>query len=430
MQSRYREPEEGLMTAENKKADELTSPVPSIIRSMRDYAEEQLARTPQHSPDLKAQTTEELIHELQVHQIELETQAEELRRVQLALEESRDKYLDLYDFAPIGYLTLSDRALIVEANLNGAKLLGVERGILANARFRQFIAPEYLDPWDRYFVNVLNQGEKQSCTISLKRADGTLFHALLESIRTDDHSYGTPTVRVAISDITNITQAEMALQVSNKKLTLLSSITRHDIMNQITVLSGSLEIALGKVKEPERIANINRALKAAKTIQRQISFTKEYEDLGARTPVWQRVSVALRSATSQITTDTISFELPDDNLEIYADPLLVKVFYNLFDNARQHGGTVTRIRVAHHPAGTGLVISVADNGVGVPLEDKTHVFERGFGKNTGLGLFLSREILSITGISISETGVPGKGALFEIAVPERAFRFAEVPVPA
>jgi signal transduction histidine kinase len=86
--------------------------------------------------------------------------------------------------------------------------------------------------------------------------------------------------------------------------------------------------------------------------------------------------------------------------------------------------------VAHHPAGTGLVISVADNGVGVPLEDKPHVFERGFGKNTGLGLFLSREILSITGISISETGVPGKGATFEIAVPERAFRFAEVPVPA
>jgi PAS domain S-box-containing protein len=429
MQSRYREPEECLMTAGNKKPDEMTSPS-SIVRSMRDYAEEQLARTPHHSPGLKRQTAEELIHELQVHQIELEIQAEELRRVQLALEESRDKYLDLYDFAPIGYLTLSEKALIVEANLNGAKLLGVERGLLANTRFRKFIAQEYLDPWDRYFVNVLNTREKQSCTITLKRTDGTQFPALLESIRTDDHNNGTPAVRVAISDITNITQAETALRISNKKLTLLSGITRHDIMNQITVLSGSLEIALGKVKEPERIANINRAQNAAKAIQRQISFTKEYEDLGARTPMWQRVSALTRSAASQISANTISFEIPDDNLEIYADPLLIKVFYNLFDNARLHGGTVTHIRIAHHPAGTGLVILVADNGVGVPPEDKTHVFERGFGKNTGLGLFLSREILSITGISISETGVPGKGAQFEITVPEGGFRFAGISVPA
>jgi len=417
------------MTAGSKKPDEMSIPVQGIVRSMRDYAEDQLALNPQHFPNLNGHTAEELIHELQVHQIELETQAEELRRVQLALEESRDKYLDLYDFAPIGYLTLSDKAMILEANLNGAKLLGVERGILANARFRKFIAPEYLDPWDRYFVNVLNMGEKLSCTITLKRADGTLFPALLESIRTEDHNHGTPAVRMAISDITNITQAEVALQVSNKKLTLLSSITRHDIMNQITVLYGSLEIALGKVKDADRIANINRALNAAKTIQRQISFTKEYEDLGARTPVWQRVSVLTRSAASQISGNAISFEIPDDNLEIYADPLLVKVFYNLFDNARQHGGTVTHIRVGHHPAGTGLVISVADNGVGIPPEDKPHVFERGFGKNTGLGLFLSREILSITGISISETGVPGKGAQFEIAVPEGAFRFMEEPVP-
>ncbi|MDD1685482.1 ATP-binding protein [Methanoregula sp.] len=106
----------------------------------------------------------------------------------------------------------------------------------------------------------------------------------------------------------------------------------------------------------------------------------------------------------------------------FTDPLLIKVSYNLFDNARQHGGTVTRISVSHRPAGTGLVISVADDGAGISREDKTHLFERGFGKNTGLELFLSREILSITGITISETGIPGEGARFAIAVPEGIFR--------
>jgi PAS domain S-box-containing protein len=396
---------------------------------MRDCAEEQVERTTERSSALEGQTAEELIHELRVHQIELESQAEELRRVQLSLEESRDKYLDLYDFAPIGYLTLSDKAIIVDANLNGATLLGVERGILTNTRFRKFIAPEYLDPWDRYFMNVLSQREIQFCTLVLKRSDGSVFPARLESVRTAGSSKGSITVRVAFSDITDITQAEIALRLSNKKLSLLSGITRHDIMNQITVLSGSLELALDNLKEPERVADINRAQKAAKTIQRQISFTREYENLGTGSPAWQRVSDIIRSAASQVASNTITFEIPDDRLEIYADPLLIKVFYNLFDNTRQHGGAVTRILVSHHPAGTGLVITVADNGTGVSADDKKHLFERGFGKNTGLGLFLSREILSMTGISISETGVPGKGAEFEIAVPEGAFRFTERPSP-
>ncbi len=198
----------------------------------------------------------------------------------------------------------------------------------------------------------------------------------------------------------------------------MSSITRHDIRNQLTALSGSLDLARKTVKEPEGVVHINRAYKAADTILRQIEFTKEYEDLGVRSPTWQRVSAIIRSAALQLASDTIAFEIPEDHLEIYADPLLVKVFYNLFDNAREHGGAVTRISISYHPAGTGLTIIVADNGIGIPLEDKTHIFERGFGKNTGLGLFFSREVLSITGISISETGVPGKGARFEIAVPE------------
>ena len=100
-----------------------------------------LARSPKRSPGMEGQTPEELIHELEVHQIELEMQAEELRRAHIALEESRDKYLDLYEFAPIGYFTLTDKALIAEVNLTGATLLGAERKKLVNARFRKFVSP-------------------------------------------------------------------------------------------------------------------------------------------------------------------------------------------------------------------------------------------------------------------------------------------------
>jgi PAS domain S-box-containing protein len=232
-------------------------------------------------------------------------------------------------------------------------------------------------------------------------------------------------IQCNIRDVTERKRAEEALALASRKLNLMSGITRHDIMNQLTGLSCSLELALETVKDPEGTILINLAQKAVDTIHRQITFTREYEDLGVKAPEWQRFSDIIHAAVSQVVTTNITFEIPGDHLEVYADPLLIKVFYNLFDNARQHGGAVTRICISHQPAGNGLIITVADNGRGISPEDKPHLFERGFGKNTGLGLFHSREILSITGISICETGIPGKGAQFEIAVPEGAFRFTE-----
>jgi PAS domain S-box-containing protein len=236
-------------------------------------------------------------------------------------------------------------------------------------------------------------------------------------------------IQCNIRDITERKRAENALALASRKLNLMTGITRHDITNQLTALSFSLDLALETVEEPERIVHINRAQKAAETIMRQIAFTKEYEDLGVKAPEWQPLTVITRSAASQLATGTISLEIPDDRLEIYADPLLIKVFYNLFDNSLQHGGLITQIRISHRPTDTGLTITVADNGIGISPGDKKRLFERGFGKNTGLGLFHSREILSITGISISETGIPGDGARFDIAVPEGAFRFPEETVP-
>ncbi|PKL58340.1 MAG: hypothetical protein CVV34_02790, partial [Methanomicrobiales archaeon HGW-Methanomicrobiales-5] len=110
-------------------------------------------------------------------------------------------------------------------------------------------------------------------------------------------------------------------------------------------------------------------------------------------------------------------------VEIYADPLLEKVFFNLIDNALKYGGeNLTSIRITSRVVRNGLVISVQDDGGGISADDKRKLFERGFGNHTGLGLFLSREILSITSITITETGEPGKGARFEILVPDGGYR--------
>ena len=183
---------------------------------MRDNAEEQLARSPKRSPDVKGQTAEELIHELQVHQIELEIQAEELRRSHLALEESRDKYLDLYEFAPVGYLTLSKKALITEANLTAATLLGVDRRRLISDRLRRFIAPEDLECWDHHFVSVLHTDERTTCDLQFLKGDNTRFHARLESILKKREN-GEYEIRLAISNITAQKQAEEIIYQLNEE---------------------------------------------------------------------------------------------------------------------------------------------------------------------------------------------------------------------
>ena len=159
-------------------------------------------------PVFTGQTAGELIHELQVHHIELEMQAEELRRAYLALEESRDRYIDLYDFAPVGYLTLTDKGLVCEANLTGALLLGIERKNLIRNRFSRLVAESDRDAWHRYFMDLLGTTEKRACTLTLTRGNNGTFPARMESIRITDQSTGTTTVRVAISDISDLRQME------------------------------------------------------------------------------------------------------------------------------------------------------------------------------------------------------------------------------
>ena len=121
----------------------------------------------------------------------------------------------------------------------------------------------------------------------------------------------------------------------------------------------------------------------------------------------------------------ISVHVDTGCLEIYADPLVKKVFSNLINHSLRHGGPVSEIRITAREIGNRLTILYEDNGTGIADEQKETIFEREYGKNTGLGLFLAREILAITGITITETGKVGRGVRFEITMPERAYRLAE-----
>lgn len=173
---------------------------------LRPAAEAQLVNS--QPPDIMARSTEELLHELRVHQIELEMQNEALQQTQQALEESRDRYIDLYEFAPVGYLTLSDKGLITEINLTGVTLLGQERNKLINKSLRTLVITEDQNRWVKHFMVVNNQTEKLSIELSLQNGNGTVFQALLDCVS------NAPGLRITLSDITQRKQAENELRIA------------------------------------------------------------------------------------------------------------------------------------------------------------------------------------------------------------------------
>ncbi|MFA4862011.1 ATP-binding protein [Methanoregula sp.] len=222
--------------------------------------------------------------------------------------------------------------------------------------------------------------------------------------------------------IAELTRLSDALQLANKKLNLLSNITRHDTLNQLTALGGYIELARMHATDSVMLEYIGKEDRAVESIRQQITFTREYQDIGVQAPIWQNVQEVVKRAIGTASMGQITVRSEPGTIEIFADPLLEKVFFNLLENTKNHGKTATRMKITARESDEGLVITCEDDGDGVPENEKENIFNRKFYKNTGFGLFLSREILAITAIQIRETGETGRGARFEIIVPKEKFR--------
>ena len=226
-----------------------------------------------------------------------------------------------------------------------------------------------------------------------------------------------------IRDITGRKASENALAVANEKISLLTQLTRHDINNLITGLDGYLLLLQEKKAGPDEDEYINSCMEIVKKIGFQLQFTREYQDIGLHNPLWLPLGAIIDRAKSDLSPHGITITATISEVEIYADPMVVKVIYNILENAIRHGEYLTTINLS-----TGvlqsrdLLIAIEDDGIGIPDQDKERIFRYGSGKNTGLGLALSRDILSVTGIRLIEIGTWGKGARFEILVPASGWR--------
>lgn len=229
-----------------------------------------------------------------------------------------------------------------------------------------------------------------------------------------------------VQNITGRKEQEEALRVANEKISLLNQLTRHDISNLVTALSSYLTlIRMKKGDDPSRDQYIGSCIDIIEKISQHLRFSREYQEIGMHEPVWQPLSGIVKSAVADLVHPGVAIEVAPSPVEVFTDPLAGRVIYNLLENSLRHGEHVTKIRVfSQEQADRSLLVIVEDDGCGVLDADKERIFSRGFGKNTGLGLSLSREILAVTGITITENGTYGTGARFLIRIPQSAWRVA------
>jgi len=235
---------------------------------------------------------------------------------------------------------------------------------------------------------------------------------------------GTQTGTLAVvSDVTALHEAKRKLDHTNHKLHLISSITRHDILNKIETIRGYIGLLVRGMSD-EKVSNRLHTIDyAAEEIRDILAFSREYEKMGLQDPAWFSVSESFFQAVNRFASHKeVTFHCENEGFCIFADPMFSRVFVNLIENSIVHGASVTTISVTCTVEEGHLCIRYYDNGIGVADEEKEHIFKRGVGSHHGLGLFLIRDILAITDITIWEEGIQHKGVCFVIHIPKGGYR--------
>ncbi|MFA5413955.1 MAG: response regulator [Methanoregula sp.] len=348
------------------------------------------------------------------------------RKVRL-LEETEQKYQELFnnvnDAIFIHEITDDGKpGRLIEVNRAACEALGYTREELLGHSMMDLLSERHI-PTVNGISRVMNRDGTAFFEAIHTRKDGTEIPV---EVRSHVFSFGGR--QVAISSARNITErkrAEGRINLANRKLALMTDVTYQDIQNKVTALRGYAELSKEECTTPGSRAFIDKEEQILADIHQLIQNTKEYQRMGLDQARWIPFEETVRmQAPLAIQKPDVSLEMDLRGLQIYADPLLNRVVFFLLDNAITHGKTTTRISVVCRESPAGLVITCEDNGVGITGELKARIFDRVVSGGGHFMMFFIREILDLSGMSIKETGEPGKGAQFEITVPKGLYRFA------
>lgn len=404
---------DGYEVCRRLKSDDLTCNIPVIFITAMDAAEDEEKGLSLGAVDYISKPFKPGIVRARVR-----SHTERKRAID-TLRESEEKFISIFEESPDPIVIIGSEMEIIEVNLGFEKTFGLNRKEVEGTRLE-----------NTPLIHLVSRINNEDLT-------GHAKEAVLRDEMRFVHKSGTPFIAdvsisrifiqnklcllIQIHDIDEIRRAHNAVTQLNNKLKILSSITRHDILNRIMVTSAYCEMLQAEASDPIQIKRLEAIRQSSVDIQSLIEFTGQYQDLGAVSPEWQKIDriIQIPEIVGILKGVTISSTLGD--IQILADMMLSKVMYNLVENSVRHGQQVSHIRLSCHEEGSDMIFWYEDDGGGIPQDQKENVFKKGVGKNTGLGLFLIREILSITGISIIENGEPGIGVRFEIRVPSGKF---------
>ncbi|HKI50807.1 MAG TPA: ATP-binding protein [Geothermobacteraceae bacterium] len=400
---------------------------------LRKRAEAHLDKNSRAEPDLGAAADPlQLLHELQVHQLELEMQNAELRKTRAEVETLLDKYTDLYDFAPVGHFTLDRNGRICSANLTGADLLGIERSRLIDRPFADFLGRDDRPIFAAFLKSSFSCPEKNSCEMPLQIEGESPRRVQIQGIV----SQSGEECRIAVLDVTELHRAKQGL-LKNQKLESLGVLAggiAHDFNNILTAVLGNISLARHQKNHPEKLSRLleeaERATVRAKDLTKQLlTFAKGGE------PVKRVFNVGemLREATNFAACGSSAkckIVIPEDLWPINADAgQISQVIHNLVINAIQampEGGrlSVSAENIEPRSGGEKFVkISIADTGSGIPEEHLQLIFEPYFStkpQGSGLGLAVCHSIIKKHGGKIRTDSAPGQGTTFFITLPATA----------
>ena len=430
------------MTAEPKSD---VTPLPKV--SLRDHAELLLALDDGAvGNDLPAHLKGDLVlmlHELRVHQIELEMQNDELRLAQIEIESSRARYFELFDLAPVGYLNLNEIGLILEANFMASEQMGQARSQLVGKRFSASVAPADQNAYYLFRKAVLESGTLQSCTVQMVKHDNTPFWADLEAIEARREGMS-PVIRVTLKDATERIEAEQAMQRlnyelarSNTDLEQFAYAASHDLIEPLRSVSGSLMLLQKRCASQLDAAAgnyIHLAMDGSNRMQAMIkdllTYSRVRVDRKEDQPVPLRLAFdrACGNLGEAIVESAASISCGD--LPVLRGDLgqLTQLFQNLIGNALKfHGNKPPVVSVKAQRQATDWLFSVTDQGIGIEekhLERVFNLFKRLHTREeyagTGIGLTLCKKIVERHGGSIWIESSFGEGSTFFFTLPDWA----------
>jgi PAS domain S-box-containing protein len=420
-------------------------------------AEAQLA----HHPVTEPLPADALLQELQVHQIELEMQNGALRSVQTELEASRDRYLNLYDFAPVGYLTLNSNGMIEELNLTAAALFGMERKDLLTRRFTAQVIAEDQNRWLTLFLVVMKQDGKGSVEVGLQRRDGTVFPALLDCQRTKVGA-GDTALRIALTDISErrqleaelaqhrnhleqlvfartaeLAEAKDAAEAANRAKSIFLANMSHELRTPMNGVMGMTDLALRRAIDPKQIDWLTKSQGAAKHLMAVLNDILDISQIESERLTLEEKNFSLAQAIDEVLqmqeapaeakglqlSSEIDAALPE---LLCGDAMRVRqILLNFTGNAikfSEHGAISVRASAMVEDSNSVMLrIEVSDQGIGISAEQQARLFHaftqadgtmnRKYGGN-GLGLIICKRIALLMGGDAGVSSEEGVGSRF------------------